>query len=78
MILSRFLLIGAAAAVSSSSVLLAGGKTPGVGDKAPAFSLQSLGGETVKLSALTEQGPVVLLVLRGFPGYQCPIVRNKK
>ncbi len=73
MILSRFLLIAAVAAVSSSSVLLAEGKTPAVGDTAPDFSLQSLGGETVKLSALTEQGPVVLLVLRGFPGYQCPI-----
>lgn len=73
MVLSRFLLIVALVAVSSGSVLLAEGKTPGVGDKAPDFSLQSLGAETVRLSALTKQGPVVLLVLRGFPGYQCPI-----
>ena len=26
----------------------------------------------VKLSALAKDGPVVLVVLRGFPGYQCP------
>ena len=30
-------------------------------------------GATVKLSKLSEKGPVVLVVLRGYPGYQCPI-----
>jgi peroxiredoxin len=29
--------------------------------------------ETIKLSELTAEGPVVLVVLRGWPGYQCPI-----
>ena len=46
---------------------------PEVGDSAPQLELKSLKGETVKLSELTEKGPVVLVVLRGFPGYQCPI-----
>jgi hypothetical protein len=27
----------------------------------------------IKLSKLTKVGPVVLVVLRGFPGYQCPL-----
>jgi thioredoxin-dependent peroxiredoxin len=45
-----------------------------VGDTAPDVSLQPLeGNEQVKLSSLTKDGPVVLVVLRGYPGYQCPI-----
>ena len=46
---------------------------PKVGDEAKDFELVALGGEKVKLSKLTEGGPVVLVVLRGYPGYQCPI-----
>lgn len=46
---------------------------PKVGDEAKDFELASLGGEKVKLSAVAEKGPVVLVVLRGYPGYQCPI-----
>jgi peroxiredoxin len=46
---------------------------PAVGDQAKDFTLRSVDGKEVQLSALTAQGPVVLLVLRGYPGYQCPI-----
>ena len=49
------------------------GEPPKVGDKAPDFSLNTLDGQTVKLSGLTAKGKVVLVVLRGWPGYQCPI-----
>lgn len=48
-------------------------KAPVVGEKAPNFELKSLGGEPVKLSTELEKGPVVLVVLRGYPGYQCPV-----
>lgn len=44
-----------------------------VGDTAQDFQWQSLGGEQIKLSELAADGPVVLVVLRGYPGYQCPI-----
>lgn len=44
-----------------------------VGDKAPDFTLKSLDDQTVRLSELTAKGNVVLIVLRGWPGYQCPI-----
>ncbi|MBM3775565.1 MAG: AhpC/TSA family protein, partial [Acidobacteria bacterium] len=47
-------------------------KPPAVGEQAPDFSLSSLQGKTVRLSGITAAGPVVLVVLRGFPGYQCP------
>jgi peroxiredoxin len=46
---------------------------PEVGDQAADFELQSLDGETVRLSKFVEEGPVVVIVLRGFPGYQCPV-----
>ena len=47
--------------------------TPNVGDIAPDFELTSLSGEQIKLSDTLAQGPVVLVMLRGYPGYQCPI-----
>lgn len=46
---------------------------PVTGDRAKDFTLSTLTGETVALKTLTSKGPVVLLVLRGYPGYQCPI-----
>lgn len=45
---------------------------PAAGQRAPDFELKTLEGRRVRLSARTAQGPVVLVVLRGFPGYQCP------
>src|SRR5262250_1351700 len=45
---------------------------PTVGDKAPDFQLSTVEGKLVRLSELTPLGPVVLVVLRGYPGYQCP------
>jgi peroxiredoxin len=48
-------------------------KPPEVGAEAKDFELPGLDGEPVKLSELAKQGPVVVVVLRGWPGYQCPI-----
>ncbi len=48
--------------------------TPAVGDAATDFELSAVNGELtgdVKLSDVTKDGPVVLVVLRGYPGYQC-------
>lgn len=52
-------------------------KPPQVGDTAPDFELKSVTGEPVKLSAVASRGPVVLIVLRGFPGYQCPVCNQQ-
>jgi peroxiredoxin len=46
---------------------------PAVGTNAPDFELKNLNGEVVSLKKLTAEHAVVLLVLRGWPGYQCPI-----
>ncbi|MEM1355660.1 MAG: redoxin domain-containing protein [Planctomycetota bacterium] len=48
-----------------------------VGESAPDFELESLRGGEVTLSELAADGPVVLLVLRGYPGYQCPICNRQ-
>ena len=45
---------------------------PNVGDKAPDFKLSTPEGKSVRLSEVVSKGPVVLVVLRGYPGYQCP------
>jgi peroxiredoxin len=50
---------------------------PAVGDEAPRFALKDLSGEEVALAALLKEGPVVLVVLRGYPGYQCPICNRQ-
>jgi peroxiredoxin len=49
------------------------GGIPKVGDPAPDFSLKTLDDQTLRLSDLTAKGNVVLVILRGWPGYQCPI-----
>ncbi len=45
---------------------------PAVGEKAPDFALSTVEGKRVRLSEITAKSPVVLIVLRGYPGYQCP------
>lgn len=47
-------------------------QTPEIGEKAPQFSLSTPDGKTLTLSQFTRKGTVVLVVLRGYPGYQCP------
>jgi peroxiredoxin len=46
---------------------------PKIGDKAPDFTLKGLDDAPVSLGELTHKGNVVLVVLRGWPGYQCPV-----
>lgn len=46
---------------------------PAVGEKAPDFTLSTLQGKKVRLSEKTAKSMVVLVALRGYPGYQCPL-----
>jgi peroxiredoxin len=46
---------------------------PTVGEKARDFELKALDGKSVTLADMTQDGPFALVVLRGWPGYQCPI-----
>jgi thioredoxin-dependent peroxiredoxin len=77
----RYNLIPAVCAIVASTLLVGSlgaedvkkPAIPKIGEKAPDVDLQPLAGKTVRLSQLTKKGPVVLVLLRGYPGYQCPI-----
>lgn len=45
---------------------------PKVGARAPEFTLKDASGASTRLSSERALGPVVLVVGRGWPGYQCP------
>ncbi len=59
---------------------------PAVGEAAPTVTLTSTAGEQVDLAETFAAGKTVLVVLRGYPGYQCPacsaqtadLIRNAK
>jgi len=46
--------------------------TPEIGEVAPDFTLNTLTKQAVKLSALPPAEHTVVVLLRGWPGYQCP------
>jgi peroxiredoxin len=52
-------------------------EVPEIGQKAPEFSLSTPDGHPLKLSEFTAKGTVALVVLRGFPGYQCPYCQKQ-
>jgi thioredoxin-dependent peroxiredoxin len=68
----RFLPVAASLFALSASMQLGAATPPEIGAKAPDFTLTNANGKQVRLSELTAQGPVALIVLRGYPGYQCP------
>jgi peroxiredoxin len=48
-------------------------KPPKIGDTIADFEFKTLENEKQTLAELTAKGPLVLVVLRGYPGYQCPV-----
>ena len=50
---------------------------PEVGAKAPDFVLSTPENKPVRLSDVVSKGPVALVVLRGYPGYQCPFCNRQ-
>lgn len=67
----------AAAAVAGALLVTSAGAqmakpTPQVGARAADFTLADSAGRSTMLSKEVAQGPVVLIVGRGWPGYQCP------
>ena len=44
-----------------------------LGKRANDFVLKTIQGDNIQLSELNEKEPVVLIVLRGWVGYQCPV-----
>jgi peroxiredoxin len=52
-------------------------ETPKVGAKAPDFTLSTPTGTSVELSKQEHKANVVLVLLRGYPGYQCPYCQKQ-
>jgi thioredoxin-dependent peroxiredoxin len=50
---------------------------PEVGKVAADFELNDLQGTKHSLGETAKKGPVVLMILRGFPGYQCPVCNKQ-
>jgi len=50
---------------------------PAVAEKAADFTLSTVDGKSARLSEITAKGPVALIVLRGYPGYQCPFCNRQ-
>jgi peroxiredoxin len=71
--MKNMLHLSVAAIVLLAFTICAFAAPPKVGDKAPDFTLKTLEDRDVKLSELTSKEVVVLVVLRGWPGYQCPL-----
>jgi peroxiredoxin len=65
---------GPARALAATLILGASAfaQTPAVGAKVPDFTLATPAGKAVTLSTEREGHGLVLVILRGFPGYQCP------
>ncbi len=66
-------ILTAAAPVYAESKEAASATQPAVGQKTPDFNLKTLDDKPVQLSALLKDGPVVVVMLRGWVGYQCPV-----
>ena len=63
----------ALAALTLSLPVARAATPPQAGDAAPEFTLNTLDGKAVALKDEAAKQPVVLVVLRGWPGYQCPV-----
>ena len=59
--------------LAASLMSASAGEPPQAGAVAPDFSLNTMDAKSVTLSAETAKQPVVLVVLRGWPGSQCPL-----
>jgi peroxiredoxin len=77
MIARKFLVLALGILMMTGFSSLGAAQTPEVGQKAPEFSLSTPDGHPVSLAEFTSKGTVVLVVLRGYPGYQCPYCQKQ-
>ena len=52
-------------------------QTPAVGVKAPDFTLATITGTPVSMAKQRHGNALVLVILRGYPGYQCPFCQKQ-
>jgi thioredoxin-dependent peroxiredoxin len=61
----------------SAAITLTAAEPLKVGDHSPDFTLKTLDGRQIMLSSVNASNEVVLIVLRGWPGYQCPLCERQ-
>jgi thioredoxin-dependent peroxiredoxin len=61
-----------AGGIVTAGAVFAQSMGPKVGTRAPEFALKDASGAPFVLSQERARGPIVLIVGRGWPGYQCP------
>jgi AhpC/TSA family len=71
------LILVAALCFAAARCRVAAAEPPNVGQKAPDFELHTPSGNLIQLSKQIGNSTVVLVVLRGFPGYQCPYCQKQ-
>jgi thioredoxin-dependent peroxiredoxin len=72
----RRVVLAALTSLAIAPLTLVGAESPSppkADDAAPNFVVRTLDDKPVELQQLTAKSPVVLVVLRGWPGYQCPL-----
>jgi peroxiredoxin len=74
---SRVLFVAAALCFGTAQGPAVAAETPKIGQQAPDFQLRTPMGEPVQLSKRIGNSTVVLVVLRGYPGYQCPYCQKQ-
>lgn len=72
-----FLVLGAFVLAQFAGAAATLAEIPKVGDKAPDFTLAQIDGKKLTLSSELKSGPVVLIVGRGWVGYQCPFCNRQ-
>ncbi len=70
--LSKPALLGLAVICALSVAVRLYAKTPAIGVKAPDFALSTPTGKAVRMSQVQRGHELILVILRGLPGYQCP------
>ena len=75
--MTRRHLIGIGLLIFASQVAASVATVPKIGDRAPDFTLAQIDGKKLTLSSELKSGPVVLIVGRGWVGYQCPFCNRQ-
>jgi peroxiredoxin len=73
MISKWYYVFSVVALFSCIAIQVRGEDAPKIGDTVRDFEFKTLDGKKLKLTDLGTKGGIVLVVLRGFPGYQCPV-----
>jgi thioredoxin-dependent peroxiredoxin len=73
----RAVMMAAALGLGMAQGLAAAAEPPKVGQQPPDFQLRTPLGEPIQLSKRIGDSTVVLVILRGYPGYQCPYCQKQ-